>query len=129
MAYDWLRSKRESKPMMRLIWRNYVPQKHSFVLWLTLRGRLNTKDNWFFQNDDDYCVFYIRYHETISHLVFRCTFVNSIWRCVRRWLNINKEMNTLLISIKWIKKDHGVAFSNSKAALFAFAATVYMIWR
>lgn len=46
LAYDWLRHKRDKKPWMSLIWRTYIPPKHSFIMWLAMRGRLNTKDHW-----------------------------------------------------------------------------------
>lgn len=45
-AYDWMRIKGVSKPWMRLVWKRYIPPKHSFILWLAMRRRLHTKDPW-----------------------------------------------------------------------------------
>lgn len=39
-AYDWLRPKMECKPWMSLIWRNSIPPKFSFILWLSFWKRL-----------------------------------------------------------------------------------------
>lgn len=80
MAYDWLRTKEDSEPWMRMIWKNYIPPKHSFILWLAIHGRLNTKDLWINVFINNMCVFCKRQQETISHLFLRCTFVSSVWR-------------------------------------------------
>lgn len=113
---------------MRMIWKRYIPPKHSSILWLALHGKLNTKNLWFFDDVNPSCTFCKRHTESISHLFFRCTFVSSIWRQIRTWLNINRDMGTLLSAIKWIKKYHGGALIKSKAILLAFAAMVYTIW-
>lgn len=56
-AYEWLRHKRLSRPWMSFIWKNYIPPKHSFILWQAMRGRLNTKDLWLSVSSDSCCVF------------------------------------------------------------------------
>lgn len=104
------------------------PFKHSFILWLALRGRLNTKDLWLSDHHDSCSVFCKRHPKTISHLFFRCTFVSSIWRRIHRWLKVNRSMLTLNSTMKWIKKDHVGAFMHNKVVVLAFAAVVYCIW-
>lgn len=52
MAYDWLRIRQDKKPWMSLIWRKYIPPKISFILWLTLKGKINTKNSWINQPED-----------------------------------------------------------------------------
>lgn len=46
-TYDWLKWKMDKNPWMRLIWKVFLPPKHSFILWLAFRSRLNSKDSWF----------------------------------------------------------------------------------
>lgn len=104
-AYDWLKRKQIKKPWMTFIWKSFLPPKHSFILWLAFRGRLNTKDSWFFIDDDTPCIFCKRHDESISHLFFRCNFVASIWRKIRTWLKVNRDMNTLLIGLIIISFD------------------------
>lgn len=129
MAYDWLRVKNDKKPWMFVVWKRYIPPKLSFILWLALRGRLNTKDRWLLSNmDNNCCVFCKRFPESVAHLFFKCSFVNSIWRKIRFWLNIQRPMSTLHNTVKWIKKDFGGALLRSKTMTLAFAATVYTIW-
>lgn len=128
LAYDWLRVKHDRKPWMTLIWKSYVPPKYSFILWLAMRGRLNTKDIWFEQPEDISCVFSKRSKNSISHFLFQCTFVKSIWNKLRSWLNIRRPMNTLLSTVKWIKKEYRGALFKSKAMLLTFAVMVYTIW-
>lgn len=59
-AYNWIRPMHESKPWMNLIWRTYIPPKHSFILWLACRGRLNTMNNWISFHTDGMSVFLAR---------------------------------------------------------------------
>lgn len=127
-AYNWLRTKGDKKPWMSLIWRRYIPPKFSFILWLAMRGRLNTKDRWINVPQDTKCVFCKLMPESIPHMFFKCTFVSVVWRRIREWLNINKSMSTLLSMVKWIKKNYGGAFIDSKVVVLAFAATIYSIW-
>lgn len=128
LAYDWLRIKGDKKPWMSLIWRMYIPPKFSSILWLALRGRLNTKDRWINLPADNTCVFCNNVPESISHMFFKCTFVNVVWIKVRSWLKIGKSMTSLLSTVKWIKKAYAGAFIHSKAVVLAFVATVYSIW-
>lgn len=105
-AYEWMRTKYEKKPWMTLIWRSYIPPKFSFILWLALRGKLNTKDHWLREVEDNMRVFCKSVPESILHLYFSCTFVKAIWYRIRQWMNIQRSMTTLLSSIKWIKKEY-----------------------
>lgn len=128
MAYNWLRGKEKGKTWMPLIWRSYIPPKFSFILWLSLRGRLYTKNKWIV-NQDRKCSLCKTSTETIEHLFFCCTFVRAVWAKVRCWLGINREMTTLLSVIKRIKKDFRGALIKSKVVVIALASTVYFIWK
>lgn len=128
MAYDWMRIKHSKKPWTTAVWKRYIPPKMSFILWLAMRGRLNTKNLWLTDTEDLNCVFCSDFPESVSHLFFNCNFVGSIWREIRLWLNIQRSMSTLYSVVKWIKKDYGDALFKSKAVRLAFAATVYITW-
>lgn len=127
-AYDWLRSKKDNKPWMPLIWRIYIPPKYSFILWFGMRGRLYTMEKWESNIEDRRCVLCKNHLETLSHMFFQCTFVKAIWYKIRKWLGIKREMSTLSSAIKWIKKDYNGALIKSKAVVLALASTVYHIW-
>lgn len=95
MAYDWIRDKNQGKAWMSIIWRNYIPPKYSFILWLSMRGRLYTKNRWA-GNSDRQCSFCKSALETLDHLFFHCTFVSAVWAKIRCWLGINREMSDQL---------------------------------
>lgn len=116
------------KPWMALIWKNFIPPKHAFVVWMAMRNRLNTMDRWIYLEGYGHCVFCNNHCETSSHLFFKCSFVQAIWRRVRVWLSISRAMTTLLSSIKWIKREYGGARIRSKAILLDFEATIYFDW-
>lgn len=113
---------------MRLIWKKYIPPKFSFILWLSLCGRLYTKNNWLTE-ENKCCSLCKSSLETIDHLFFRCTFVHVVWLRIRRWIGITRDMNTIRSAAKWIKKEFRGALIKSKAVLIAFATTVYMVWK
>lgn len=124
-----MRIKVPSKPWMNFIWRNFIPPKHSFILWLCMRDRLHTLDKWMCNIENRKCVFCKQNLKTVEHLYFKCTFVKAIWTKFRNWLGIMKEMSTLKSTIKWIKKDHKGALITSKVVTLAFASTVYHVWK
>lgn len=120
--------KNESQAWLSVIWRNYIPPKFCFILWISMRGRLYTKNKWTGDLDRQ-CSFCKSSLETIEHLFFQCTFVRAIWAKMCIWLGIKREMATLPSVIKRIKKDYRGALIKSKAVRISFAAAVYHVWK
>lgn len=75
--YEWMWPKAERRAWMSLTWRKYIPPKHSFVLWLCMRGRLYTLDKWKMELDDRKCVFCKVNLENVAHLFFQMFFCQS----------------------------------------------------
>lgn len=48
---------------------------------------------------------------------------------MRDWLGIKREMTSLNITIKLIKKEYKGVLVMNKAIVLAFASTVYYVWR
>ncbi|CAH9090380.1 unnamed protein product [Cuscuta epithymum] len=128
-VYDILRVKGHSKPWMNLIWKNYIPPKFSFILWLGLRNRLPTCDNLLYIDMDRACCFCKTYMDSSDHLFFKCVFTRAIWEGVRQWLKIKKNSSTLLSTVKLCLKQYGGARLTSKAVRLALCCTVYLIWK
>lgn len=127
LSYDWLQNRKIASPQMKMIWKNFIPPKFSFILCLAIRGRLCTWDKWHNNYFDRSCILCGYALETSDHLFFRCSFAHSVWKKIREWLNIRRSMNTLRSVVKWIKKDYRGALISNKAILIAFAATIYLI--
>ena len=130
LVYDILRTPTAPQPRMLQIWKNFIPPRFSFVVWLACRRRLATRDTLhFLELDDTSCVFCGDADETRDHLFFSCSFTREVWRCIRGWLDIHRLMTTIESSLKWIKKDFRGAGTKPKMILLAFCSTVYEIWR
>ncbi|GAA0165339.1 reverse transcriptase [Lithospermum erythrorhizon] len=130
LVYNVMWVSHGSRPWMKLIWRNFIPPKFSFTLWLSCRKRLATRDSLGFMNLEDVsCVFCRDADESCAHLFFACPFSSAIWNHIRNWLGIRRQMSTLESAIKWIKKEHGGKSLHSRAILLAFCIVVHEIWR
>ncbi|GAA0149101.1 hypothetical protein LIER_08364 [Lithospermum erythrorhizon] len=79
-VYELLRVGRNKKSWMTTIWKNYIPPRFSFVVWLTCGNRLTTKDNLvLFDHPDRTCRFCKGPLESKQHIFFSCAVVGGIW--------------------------------------------------
>lgn len=127
-AYDFFRIQRPTKPWASLVWDSLVTPKHSFILWLGMKGRLNTKDRLGFLEADSTCALCDSQPESVHHLFFECSISCGIWSNIRHWIGLHRTMSTLASAAKWIKKDVKGSSWQSKAKRVAFASSVYHIW-
>lgn len=127
-AYDFFRPSAPRLVWASLVWSAYITPKHAFILWLGIKGKLNTKNRLVFLDVDQTCAFCSTHNETVQHLFFGCNLSASVWNCIRGWLGINRAMTTIDSAIKWLKKEaRGTAWFN-KAKKIALACTVYHLW-
>jgi len=72
--------------LVRKIWRNLVPPKVEFMVWLTLLEKLHIKQLLFLKGimhvQDVLCVFYGRFPEASNHVLLTCQFAWRIWCAV-----------------------------------------------
>lgn len=75
-----------------MISQNATPAKYMFSTWLLLHGRLPTCQ--YMQgigiNVEEECCLCNQDKETIDHLFFACSYVQSLWRAVTSWCGINR---------------------------------------
>ncbi|CAH9069914.1 unnamed protein product [Cuscuta epithymum] len=129
LVYNLLRVKGGTQMWMSFIWKNYIPPKFSFTVWLAFRNRLATIDNLHRLDVVNVCPLCKGGPETVPHLFFTCAFSGKVWHRVRTWLDIPREMGTMLNSLKWIKRKRQGSGIKAKAARIAFCYSIYWIWR
>ncbi|KAI5653888.1 hypothetical protein M9H77_31075 [Catharanthus roseus] len=61
----------------KITWNPTFPPKFSFIMWLTILGRLPTMDNLKFLEVDITCNLCKQNEETLSHLFFACPFTGT----------------------------------------------------
>jgi len=128
LGYEFFRYKGSRLSWPSSVWNSYVTPKHAFTLWLAARKRLPTKDRLTFLQVEESCVLCFGHKESVDHLFFQCSFSAMVWRCIRDWLGISREMSTIFSALKWIKKEVKGSGSKTKAKKVALACTVYHIW-
>ncbi|KAK6128250.1 hypothetical protein DH2020_038009 [Rehmannia glutinosa] len=127
-AYDFFRPRGNPKVWTTDIWRHYIPPKHSFILWLGIKGRLQTKDRLHYMDiDRNYALCGI-VPETLDHLFFQCNMTKQVWLQIKKWLRITRAMSTIKSALKYMKKEARESSWQSRAKKSALACTVYHIW-
>ncbi|XP_047309745.1 uncharacterized protein LOC124913184 [Impatiens glandulifera] len=81
IVWNVIREKGQIVNWAALVWSSKVILRHRFILWLALRGRLNTRDRILAYMDipDANCLLCDGNTESIFHLFGSCPFVKSFW--------------------------------------------------
>ncbi|CAH9069809.1 unnamed protein product [Cuscuta europaea] len=128
-VYDLLRLKATPHAWMSFIWKDYIPPKFSFIMWLAFRNRLPTYDNMIYLDVANVCPFCKGDPETVPHLYFDCTCTGQLWNNVKDRLGISRQMASLKSVVKWTQRECKGAHIRAKATRIAFSYTIYWIWR
>ncbi|XP_062104371.1 uncharacterized protein LOC133815564 [Humulus lupulus] len=114
----------------KVVWGRLNTPKHSFILWLAIHDRLNTKERLkrhrVIENSD--CLLCGLFEESCDHLFFNCSFTIRCYQQVLLWLNWKTESTTLLKVTRWIERAK-VSTLRKHVYLAAIAALVYQLWR
>ncbi|XP_057463935.1 uncharacterized protein LOC130753806 [Actinidia eriantha] len=113
----------------KVAWHRSMQPKHSFILWLSLKERLLTRDKLMEQIEDTSCVLCGNPEESVSHLFFHCTIVTQIWAEIKEWLGFSRALTTLKATAKWIIKEGRGSGVPAVAKKLGFASTVYCVWK
>ncbi|GFZ10426.1 hypothetical protein Acr_21g0010250 [Actinidia rufa] len=104
-SYEFFRPKAMRVHWTKVVWHRSMQPKHSFILWLSLKERLLTRDKLMEQIEDTSCVLCGNPKESVSHLFFHCTIVRQIWAEIKEWLGFSRALTTLKATAKWIIKE------------------------
>lgn len=77
-------------PWKRIFFQNHASPRAKFILWLTLMGRMPTKDRLVkFGFIQDKTCYFCPQDETLKHLLFECSYTKRIWdkRSISSWDN------------------------------------------
>ena len=108
------------------VWEAWSLPKHTFILWLALKGKLKTKDRLSFAAIDLTCTLCGEESESHRHLFFHCPWTYELWSSIRNWLGITRRFLSLLSAARGLsgnKKD-----VNSRMCRVSLAILVYLIW-
>lgn len=103
------------------------------ILWLAIRGKLNSQDKLISQGviQANTCVLCNTHPEDLNHLFFSCDFSDFIWRslwakCSQTWSHRSWED-----TVAWLSGNYHSSslFCIVVRLMFAAAVSVYCIWR
>ena len=125
-AYCSLRPPGTKVSWVRVVWEAWALPKHSFILWLAIKGRLKTKDRLVFPLEDPDCSLCRGAVESHEHLFFQCSWTSSLWALVRNWLKITKTLSTLPSASRYlaIRRNH----PKVRLRRVALSVVIYLIW-
>ncbi|XP_010666358.1 uncharacterized protein LOC104883517 [Beta vulgaris subsp. vulgaris] len=131
VGYIWLRGQMETVRWHHWVWNSLNIPKHSFISWLTILGKLRTRERLGMVGicSDTSCLLCTSGNDSCSHLFFQCEFSHQVCQGVMGWFHIhsNSRENLYVHWRKW-----GWKFKTKyqqQVAYASLAAVVYHIWR
>lgn len=114
-----------------LAWHKRHVSRWSLIQWVTILGRLNTRDrlmDWGIVHASS-CVLCLGGVESHAHLFFSCQFSTRVWLGVRARLGSFTHDWSLASEVSW--GSHSCKNKSVWASLFklCLAASIYYIWR
>ncbi|GJZ25082.1 RNA-directed DNA polymerase, eukaryota, reverse transcriptase zinc-binding domain protein [Tanacetum coccineum] len=114
-----------------IVWHAHCIPKHTFILWLAVKGKLSTQDKMskWYPNKVFECSLCQNEADSHEHLFFKCEYAQRVWKkvCIIARINIKDEQWEEIIkamSLRYKKKNLLGIISR-----LCFAAVVYYIWQ
>ncbi|GFZ14571.1 hypothetical protein Acr_24g0007610 [Actinidia rufa] len=104
-CYDFFRNKGTNLYWTKIIWHSSIMPKHSFILWLGLKGKLLTRDRMAEYIEDTSCVLCGYPMESQDQLFFHCPKTKQVWMEIKAWLGFTRALTTLKAAVKWTIKE------------------------
>ncbi|GJX76495.1 RNA-directed DNA polymerase, eukaryota, reverse transcriptase zinc-binding domain protein [Tanacetum coccineum] len=96
-------------------WFSQCIPRHSFILWMALKGRLKTQDRisrWF-NGDNMVCPFCKSCKDSHSHLFFSCGFAQGVWNKLKSMCRLDD------LSFVWAEIVSGIAIRKANNSLWS----------
>ncbi|XP_050238092.1 uncharacterized protein LOC126687576 [Mercurialis annua] len=129
-AWKEMNSNQDRVSWHSIVWFPGQIPRHSFVTWLALLGRLNTKDKlikWGVINSN-VCSLCNQEAEDIEHLFFDCCFSAHIWGKVLRCNDEARQKFCWRREVSYFCRRYKGKSVKAKLRKLWFNATVYHIW-
>jgi hypothetical protein len=125
-AYEFLRFRSTPVRWRKVVWESWSLPRYSFILWLTVLGRLRTRDRLHFLQTDSPCVFCHEDDETHSHLFFGFRWTSTLWLWVKQWLHLTRCMSSLSSALWGLCRGGNNMVGRMRRV--SLGILVYIIW-
>ncbi|XP_074303465.1 uncharacterized protein LOC141637942 [Silene latifolia] len=125
-GYKWLQGVQDKCDWF--LWNNSNIPKHSFVGWMTVKGRMFTKDRMqgFGMPTNGLCEFCLVNQEDHAHLLYECVYSQKCGEGLTEWLGVTVPLHDLVQwSIRWRSKS----LMKKQILLAAIIALWYHLWK
>lgn len=115
-------------------WKLKIPLRVKLFLWLAERNKVLTTDNlmkrgWY---GPTICVFCNSQGESLTHILFTCTFAISVWKCLSTSAQLNLAGTSFLaegLEARWIRVRRMVPKDYLQLFDIGYAAFCWEIWK
>ena len=113
-GYKWIRKTRENVPWASWVWNRTNIPKHSFLCWIIMWGRLNTRDRLSKMGIqcDTICPICESQDESIEHLFRECIYIKRCYEIRTRKLNLTIPQGSMQQLSSWLHKPTTGSFRN-----------------
>lgn len=128
-GYEWLRGEHQKVDWAQWVWNRLSIPKCSFITWMVMWRRLNTKDRLcrFGLATDGTCSLCQDEQESVEHLFFRCKYSQLCMDELNSVLGINNRVDDLSSFNSWIRKPMSGRFK-MQVVQSCYVALIYHIW-
>ncbi|VFQ76078.1 unnamed protein product [Cuscuta campestris] len=127
-GYQWLLGQRLKPGWTGLVWNRLSLPKHKFILWLTYKDKLLTKDRLRrFYPIDTQCLLCSNGEEDRHHLFCNCPYTRELYKKIYNWSHQLFEGQTFEEICDQIQKITPTKRRMKQTAVFA--ACVYYLWK
>ncbi|XP_049414575.1 uncharacterized protein LOC125877274 [Solanum stenotomum] len=115
----------------RFICNNAAPPRWTFILYLALNERLQTRERlaaWGIV-DDLRCVLCSSGMDSSEHLFFVCKYSATLWRKILQWMHIDRQVLGWKEKITWALRHFKGKHALVEIFRMALAASIYAVWQ
>ena len=127
-AWNQLREKRTLVPWRNLIWFHGRTPKHAFILWMAVKGKLNTQDRLHNPVPGILCLYCGNQLETHNHLFFNCLVTQQVWALTQQKGGFQVPSLPWENLVGWMSNNWRGNSLERKIKKLCLATTVYILW-
>ncbi|XP_074298562.1 uncharacterized protein LOC141629462 [Silene latifolia] len=126
-GYNWMKGVHLKVPWYPLIWSRLIIPKHSFIGWLTVQGRLYTKDRMlsFGMVTNGLYEFCLDKQETHEHILYQCEYSMRCWQLLQQWLGMTFPVHNL---ITWCIRWRCKSLLKKQVVMASIMTLIYHLW-
>ena len=128
-GYKWFCDAQVKVRWDKQVWNRLNLPKHSFIMWLAVQDRLNTRARIQKYHDiEASCVFCGCQTETKEHILFRCHWSKLCLEETKTWLDWKCQEEELTGILRWVQRKK-TSKLRKQVWLASLAALIYNIWK